>query len=313
MPRTPHSATRASSSGREKAVKPLPDYARPLLERLLRLRVCTARQAHLLTPALAQRSLRNAYHRLAGLVAQGWLVTDAIVPSRGTATAYYYRPSFQALASMGLASKVGYLQRPPQHVLEYLLFRVDVYVQARAAGWFVASPYFLAPAQHAGALTHLNHFLQSRAQERLRVAQAEHAAPARVAELKVALERLPHFAPKALTFEFLFRADPRGRVSDVVLLLVDDVRRSVAAQVDALPLAAKGECRVLIRDCDSVWNAEANAPHLLGPRLGDLRRAVSQRFLGELPEADVLPHVWAHSVGRSAVKPSPRSPSESSP
>lgn len=268
----------------------------------------------MLTPALAQRSLRNAYHRLSRLVAKGWLVTDAIVPSRGTATAYYYRPSFQALGSMGLASKVGYLQRPPQHVLEYLLFRVDVYVQARAAGWFVGSPHFLAPAQHAGALAHFNAFLQARALERVRTAETEHAAPARIAELKLALERLPHFTPKELGFEFLFRTDPKRRVSDVVLLLVDDVRRSVAAQVDALPLAAKGECRVLIRDCDSVWNAETNAPHLLGPRLGDLRRAVSQRFLGALPEADaVLPDVWAHSVGRSAVKSSPRSPSESSP
>jgi hypothetical protein len=281
----------------------IPEYAAPLLERLTRLRVCTAPQAHLLTPAFARRSLRNVYHRLITLVRNRWLVMDAVSPTRGAATPHFYRLSHQALRALGLESKVGLLQRPAQHVLEYLLLRAEVYARARAAGWYVGSPVFLAPSQHAAALHHFHGWLKGRALERYKSAQQRRASPAQLADFKAAIEQLPRFLPTELGFEFLYRADREGRVSQVVLLLVDDVRRSVVAQVDALPLVARADCPVLIRDCDSVWNPDTGSLHFTGARLLDFRRALARRF-GEGPlSADaVLPAVWARST-RSTPQP----------
>lgn len=294
----PHrSALARSTSKADISSNVIPEFAAPLLERLTRLRVCTAAQAHLLTPALARRSLRNAYHRLATLVRNGWLTMDAVAPSRGAATAHFYRPSHQALRALGLQTKVTLLQRPAQHVLEYLLLRAEVYARARAAGWYVGSPHFLPPAQHTAALGHFTAFLKGRALERYKAAQARRAPPAQLNDLKSALEQLPHFLPKELTFEFLYRADAKGHVTDVLLMLVDDVRRSVVSQVEALPLAAKLDCGVLVRDCDSVWNPDAAALHFTGTRLLDLRRALAARLGDELLATDTaLPNVWARST-----------------
>lgn len=274
----------------------IPEHALPLLERLVRLRVCTAPQARLLSPALARRGVRNAYCRLATLVRQGWLVADAVTPHRGAVTAFYYRPSHRALRRLGLERKVGLLQRPAQHVLEYLLFRTEVYTRARAEGWYVGSPSYLAPAQRAAALEHFNGYLQRRAVERYRAAQASQAGPSVVGELRVAAERLQAFLPKELDFEFLYRVDAAGHVSELVLLLVDDVRRSVTSQVGTLPLAAGLDCSVLIRDCDSVYCRETASVRFVGARLRELERGVRERFGEGLPiNRALLEGVWART------------------
>lgn len=276
----------------------IPVFAQPLLDRLTRLRICTPAQAHLLTPALARRSLRNAYHRLNTLVKHGWLVMDAVVPSRGAATAHYYRPSHQALRALKLEhKKLTLLQRPVQHVLEYLLLRAEVYARARAAGWYVGSPVYLPEAKRPDALNLFNAFLRSRSLERYKAAQANRASPAQLNDLKSALDQLPLFLPKELTFEFLYKADAKGAVLEVVLLLVDDVRRAVASQVNALPLSAKLDCTVMIRDCDSVWNSDGASLSFTGVRLVDMQRAVAERFRNELAvNSSILPEVWARST-----------------
>lgn len=291
MQTTPNHARRTSEADSSKAV--IPEHAKPLLDRLVRLRVCTASQAHLLTPAFASHSLRNAYHRLSVLVRNGWLVMDAVAPQRGASAPRYYRPSHRALRAMQLEKRVGLLQRPAQHVLEYLLFRTEVYARARAAGWWVGSSTFLAPAAAGRALETLHSFLKARALARFRAAEAKRL-PAPIAEARTALEQLPAFLPAKLDFEFLYRVDAKNRPSHVVLLLVDDVRRSVVSQVDALPLVARHDCGILIRDCDSVWNPDTRSLHFTGARLVDLRRGVSSRLGAPLLDTDVeLPSVWA--------------------
>lgn len=287
----------------------IPAHAVVLLDRLTRLRVVTAPQAHLLTPAFAKRSLRNAYHRLASLVRQGWLVMDAVAPSRGAATPHYYRPSHKALRTLRLESKVGLIQRPAQHVLEYLILRAEVYARARADGWHIGSSIFLAESDRATALARFEAFLKRRALERYKAAVARRAPAAQVLEFQSALQQLPAFLPKALTFEYLCRIDPQSKeTTDVVLLVVDDVRRAVASQVEALPLIARTDCTVLIRDCDSVYDSDKQALAFVGSRLVELRRAVSARF-GEvfLATDTALPTVWARATRpvNSATKLSP--------
>lgn len=274
----------------------IPAYARPLLERLVRLRVCTASQAHLLTPAFAAHSLRNAYHRLSTLVRQGWLVMDAVTPSRGAAAPRYFRPSHQALRALQLEKKSGLLQRPAQHVLEYLLFRCEVYARARAAGWWIGSDTFLPSDAAQRTLETLHSFLKSRALARYKAAEAKRGAAA-IAEARAELEQLPAFLPTKLDFEFLYRVDAKNRPSEVVLLVVDDVRRSIASQVGDLPLAARHDCSVLIRDCDSVWDPVSNSLSFTGSRLLDLRRVVAARLGASLLATDVeLPSVWARTT-----------------
>lgn len=309
-------ATRASRADIDETV--IPEHALILLERLTRLRVITAPQARLLTPAFAKRSLRNAYHRLATLVRQGWLVMDAVAPTRGAATAHFYRPSHQALRALKLEQKVGLIKRPAQHVLEYLLLRAEVYARADAAGWYIGSPLYLAPEKHAAALGRFSDFLRVRALDRYKAAQARRAPAAQLLELKAEIDRLPAFLPKELTFEFLFRVDPKSHhTTSVVLLLVDDVRRAVASQVEDLPLAAKADCPILIRDCDSVWNTDARTLAFTGTRLTELRRAVSARFGDFLTDETVLPTVWARATRpaqhEAASAASPSAPTKESP
>lgn len=312
MPTHTTLARRTSARATSNDALTVPAHAAPLLERLTRLRVITAPQAHLLTPALAAHSLRNAYVRLQTLVRQGWLVADAVTPMRGRASAHYYRPSHQALCAMKLGHKNGYLQRPAQHVLEYLLLRAEVYARAVAQGWYIGSPTYLPEDKHAAALAHLAGFLRQRALDRFKTAQTKRASAAQLLELRTAVEQLPHFLPKALTFEFLYRVDKAtGRTTEVVLLLVDDVRASVARQVACLPLAAKTDCSIFIRDCDSVFNPDTKSFVLQGLRLGELRRAVAKRFGDALLTTDThLPNVWArctrppqHDTAISAASP----------
>jgi hypothetical protein len=257
-----------------KAATVVPPHAAVLLERLVRLRVLTAPQARVLTPVLARHGLRAAYLRLATLVRQGWLVVDAVSPSRGAASPQYYRLSYRALVALGLSQKVGLLQRPAQHVLEYLIFRAGAYADAVAAGWLVGSPIFLAPEKRPDALAHLNKYLRGRALQRYRAAQVAQAPAEELIRMQTELERLPAFLPRELAFEFLARLDKTHAVSTAVLLLVDDVRRSVAAQVDALPIAAKDDCPVLIRAA--------------GARLAALRAAVIARLGPQALAVDVV-------------------------
>lgn len=271
-----------------------PQFAAVLLDRLTRLRVVTASQAHQLTPTLARRTLRNAYHRLSRLVAQGWLAMDAVAPHRGAAAPHYYRPSYKALRHLGLEKKLGLIQRPAQHVLDYLLFRAEIYARAEQGGWYIGSPIFLQSEKHSVVLARFCEYLKRRALERYKAAQANAASSAILLQLRAEIERLPLFLPKELTFEFLYQVDSKtAQTTSVVLLLIDDVRRSIKSQVEALPLAAKQNCEIVIRDCESVWNPDEGAHAFVGRRLIDLRQAVTSRFGDELQESPlVLPSVW---------------------
>lgn len=274
----------------------IPSVATVLLDRLTRLRVCTAPQAHLLTPALRKTSLRNAYHRLQTLVRNGWLVTDSVAPPRGAVSSHYYRPSHRALQAMGLEHKTKLLQRPVQHVLEYLLFSAEVYARLTEAGWWLGSPTFLPEDKHASALGRFTGFLRARALARYEAAQKRRAPAAEILELRTALDQLPAFLPKTLNFEFAFRIDAANQVSAVMLLVVDDVRRAIASQVDVLPRLARHDCSVFIRDNDSVWNETTNELDFAGSRLRQLRAHVAERLGPQVLATDTaLPTVWPHT------------------
>jgi hypothetical protein len=291
-----------ASARRRAAAATLPPYAYVLVERLTRLRVLTAPQAHLLTPVLARFKLRNAYFRLATLVRNGWLVLDAVSPERGCVTPRFYRPSHKTLRLLGLEHKVGLLQRPVQHVLESLLFRAEVYARATQAGWYIGSPSFLAPDKHSVVLAHLHEYLKRRALERYKAAQARCASPAELLEARAAVDQLPAFLPATLDFEFLYRVDTKARAtSEVVLLLLDDVRRSADSQAKALPLAAARDCPVLVRDAESVFDVATRA---VAPsrRLLELRRAATGRFGSQLLQIEsVLPDIWARFARRLPI------------
>lgn len=136
--------------------------------------------------------------------------------------------------------------RPKQHILEYLLFRNDIYARALAAGWKLASPTVSPPERIPAFLAAFNEWaIRAKTAEVNALRTAGKAWDVRLAEGQ--LERLPKFLPTKFTFEFLYRLGADRRVAELVLLVVDDPRRAVSRgnrpfvagarfQIDDLPL-----------------------------------------------------------------------------
>jgi hypothetical protein len=218
-----------------------------VLSRIARFRITTAAQARVLFPEYEGTSIQNVRARLRRLVEIEVLEAQPVRPQRGAAAEYLFRLSGVGLRMLGREEERSVLAvRPKQHILEYLLFRNDVYARALAAGWKLASPTVSPPERIPAYLDAFNDWAtraKSAEVDALRAAGREWDV--RMAEGQ--LERLPKFVPKELTFEFLYRLGADRRVAELVLLVVDDPRRAVSRgnrpfvagarfQIDDLPL-----------------------------------------------------------------------------
>lgn len=263
-----------------------------VLQQIARLRVVSAPQAHRLLGHLAGHTLDNTYRRLQTLTRNGLLRAQLVRPDRGRFSPTFYALTSPALRILKRERERYLLARPPQHILEYLLFRNDVYAAARAAGWIVASPV-LTPAEfHARALEAFRSWALDAKRRELLELQAAARPPTEVARAAQELERLPRFLPASLTFEFLTRRSQTERASELVLLVVDDPRRAVTLQAAQLPqldperrIALPGGrwlvlpgLRLILRDAASRYDVATRSVYRPSSRLRAWRRLLAERY-----------------------------------
>jgi hypothetical protein len=311
---------------RRRAPRPLSAEQLRILQRLAQLRAATAPQLHALLDFLRESKPRTTYARLERLVRDGYVRTDLIRPERGRFSPYFY-----GLASAGLAilkrenERSVLLTRPRQPILRYLLFRNEIYARARMAGWLIASPVLASPEAQLRYLQVFNEWAIDAKKRELAEVQARGWGPMDVAAVKQDAEQLPRFLPKALSFEALLKLDRSGRATDVVLLIVDDPRRSVKRQSEGLPHVdperthkeRKTErhyklpgLRLLLRDVESEYDLTRAEVFKASTRLRTWRRVLLERF-GEtkgrvLLSTDTLfPDLWAHRVGERPATAAP--------
>ena len=55
-------------------------------------------------------------------------------------------------------------------------------------------------------------------------------------------ERVEKFAPRELTFEFIVKVNDARELVDLALLILDDPRRSIRAQLSQLPASSTQAC-----------------------------------------------------------------------
>jgi len=308
-------------SAARRMTRPLTDDQLRILLRIARLRAVTGPQAHALVEVLTRGSLQNAYARLATLVRNRFLVTEPTWPDRGCFSAYHYRLASAGLLAIHRDRDRNLLARPSQWILEYLLFRNEVYATARRGGWFIASPLLTREDLHPMALDTFRQWA-IRAKERevheLRAAGRPENEVARAAQ---DLERLPRFLPQTFDFEYLMkRAD--GRVTDLVLLVIDDPRRAIqrpkglashlphvererVLQVNGRSVTLPG-LRLLLRDAQSVYDLGQRKLFRPSPRLRAWRRVLAEQYGREFLATDTLfPDLWARRVQPPAAS-SPR-------
>ena len=297
METQPTTTMKRVTPGRRKPEFKLAVEHRRLLERLARLRVLTSSQAHQLLDVFARRTERNTRKRLAAMERAGWVKSELSRPARGAFSSRFYRLAFRGLVALGLEKETYLLTRPRQHILEYLLFRNDVYSAARASGWYVASPV-LHPEENLGPF--LKQFSSwVLLQQQRRVAEARVAGPAALMREEAELKRLPTFLPKALTFEFLVKLDARGLPAELVLLVVDDPRRAVRRQFSNLPLLRLEGAALCLRDMDSRFDVELSQLSQPSKRLREWRRLLSEKHGQSLLATDThFPGLWADRIGQ---------------
>lgn len=228
--------------GRQKRELVLTKVHLALLRRLASLRVMTAEQAHwLFTPFSSKNSETgdrktesNTRKRLAALVKNRYISTERIRPDRGAYSKIYYRLANRGLVAIGRAEDTRLITRPPQHVLEYLLFRNSVYAEALASGWLVATPVLHPPSNHGALLARFGDYVRAQWAERIRVLEQKKVSANAVAMEKADFARIDKELPSALTFDFLVRfapgAGPADTPSDVVLVVVHDPRRAIVRE-----------------------------------------------------------------------------------
>ena len=302
-----------------KARTPLNDEQLRILQRIARLRAVTVPQAHALVEGLAGSSVRNVYARFARLARDGFLAMDLVWPSRGRYSPFYYRLASAGLRVIRRQRERHLLARPSQPILEYLLFRNEVYAAARRGGWLIASPLLTRADLHASALETFRSWALAAKEREADVLRAAGRPPAEIARVAEERERLPRFLPTSLKFEYLFKRGAAGRATDVVLLVIDDPRRPVRrtsgrGQAAALPhvdpervlqiggreLVLPG-LKLLLRDCQSRYDLARREVFQPSPRLRAWRRALAAHYGQEFLATDVLfPDLWAHRVGAPA-------------
>lgn len=289
----------------------------PLLHRISRLRVMTASQAHKLFDPFVKKTERAVRARLKGLEEAGFLKVDLVDPSRGAVAKHFYRLAYRGLRELNRdptthtlerPSDTNLLKRPSQFVLEYLLFRNEVYARARSEGWHIGSPVFTPSADQGRYLALFRHWALGAAQAEVETVSARLHGAADAIRARQFLERLPRFLPSALTFEFLVRINSKREPKELVLLVMDDPRRSVESQIGQLPGALPG-LRLILRDTESRFDVAQDRLVATSRRLRRWQRLLVDRYGSEILKTDTLfPELWARVVPRPVpVVPTPES------
>lgn len=262
------------------------------------------------------KSLSAAKQRLKVLADHGYLEKQPVNERRGAFTGSFYQLGWKALRTLH-ADKAAprLLARPSAPMLAYLLFRNEVFAEARRAGWFVASPVLVTPESEARFLKQFRVWVEAELQRKLAAVEGRSAADAM--RVKAELDRLDQFVPKQLTWDFLMRFDARGQPTDYVVLGVDDPRVSVTKQVALVPILGLERARLLIRDSESRYDTTKREVYFESTRLMAWRRA-AQRRLGEQLVAEDLantrlapevpgalfPDLWAKKIASYSAFPS---------
>ncbi|WP_205507409.1 hypothetical protein [Myxococcus vastator] len=289
---------------------------------LSRLRVCTVTQAYWLhdafravsrqrtrhAPTLRPRTERSTLARLETLVRNGYLRKEPFNPSMGARTRNVYRLRNRGVRVAGQEGNTYLLERPTQEVLEYLLFRNDLYAAARLEGWRIAST-LLAPEHESTWLELLGIWTALELRQQLQGLKERGAGPAAQQALSDDLKRLKTTMPQQLTWEFLYRQDSRGLLTDVALLVCDDPRRSVPVQLAQLPAVGLSRARLVLRDVKSTYDATAGRLLEESPRLVKWRKLLLGRYpksrFPQLHTDELLPGLWNYQLGTSAAPLSP--------
>ncbi|NTX67639.1 hypothetical protein HUA74_44030 [Myxococcus sp. CA051A] len=309
---------RRQQPGRQRSPYELPEDLRQLLARLARLRVVTGPQAYWLhepfrtistaptrvAPTNRARSERAALARLNTLVKHGYLAREPENPSLGARTRSVYRLRNAGVTAAGEAGNTYLLQRPPPEVLKYLLLRNDVYAAARAAGWRIASTV-LSPAHERRYLELHGVWTALRMRKAYEALQRGGAGPAALQAAADDIRQLRATLPTALTWEYLYRQDSTGAPVEVVLLVVDDPRRSVPAQLAQLPGIGLEDAGLLLRDIGSTYDLSTGLV-TESERIGRWRKLLAARFPPAryprlVSTLSVLPAIWANYFGTTAA------------
>jgi DNA-binding Lrp family transcriptional regulator len=274
-----------------------------VLQRLARLRIATPDQLRRLADPFVGSSPRNVRERVARLEKHGLIARTLLHPQRGAYSPVCYRLAYGGLAALARPTEVDLLRRPRQHILEYLVFRNEAWATAREAGWRLGIPALVPEGDHQ---RYLDLYVAWAKSTRRRHYQQLQASGAGVADLQIAkldFERVEKFAPKALTFDFIFKLSTDGIPNELALLVLDDPRRSIPAQVADLPSELHPEVQLLLRDHLTRYDLGAHTTYRENPRLARWRLALAKKyttlpFTGErlLAEADatpLFPDLWA--------------------
>lgn len=272
------------------------EYLR-ILQRLARLRVATGSQLHRLAEPLAGHHFSNTKQRLARMVKHGLLQTGKLRPARGAYSAHYYQLAYAGIAALDRSRDTSLIRRPRQHILEYLVFRAEVYATARSAGWRLAGPTLTPAADHAAYLAIFAAWGEKALTRQVEQLRTAHAPQDLVARARQDLARVGKFLPGALSFDFFFRLDAERKPEDLILVIVDDPRRSIDSQLRLLPPEMYPGTRLLLRDHLTRYDLGSRRPYRLNDRLRPWRRALVDRYqdLGErlLKNDRLFPDLWA--------------------
>lgn len=301
------------------------------LRELARYRTVTCAQAQVLFRHFRDASSRANYKKLERLADRGLVNLHPILPEKGRFSAVYYALTAKAVDLLNKLAAPGtktlsrplLVRRPPQHLLNYFLFRNTVYAEALAAGWLVASPRLFPADRHPQMLKVFNGWVLDTMTKLVRDLQLAGAPPMDLARLVEEAGRKDAELPKALTFEYLVRMADK-QASDVVLLIVDDPRRSVARQAAELPprlllppagkrsFSRAGQAvavacpglRVLLRDAESIYDMKTSSVARATPRLREWHRHLVDRYRDEILLTDTLfPSLWARRINEPVAAP----------
>jgi hypothetical protein len=284
-----------------------------ILRKLARVRVATAPQlARLCDPFLRNKNggpsrPQTVWQRLKRMEAHGLLRSRLARPQRGAYSPLYYRLAHGGLTALGRADELHLIRRPRQHILEFLLFRNEIYATLRADGWFIGGPDYVPARDHAGYLDFFVTWAKRCYQRHLHALQARRNPPAPTDLLMLArqdFDRVERFAPTTLGFEFFFKLGPDRVPSDLYFLAVDDPRRSVKRQADAFPSDWPPYTGLLLRDHLTHYDLARRMPYRRNKRLHDweleLRKhsppadmGMGQRLFDEGIASAIYPDLWA--------------------
>ena len=274
-----------------------------ILQRLVRLRAATSRQLHRLCDPLMGMDERAVRRRLERMEKHRLVKSGVLRPQRGAFSPLYYQLAYGGLVELGRGEDVQLTKRPPQHVLEYLIFRNEVYATARAAGWRLAAPVLVPEHDHASYLALYTSWAKRARLGHLEALRARKAHAGEMLMARLDHERVEKFAPTELSFDFIMRLGDDGTPIEVALLVVDDPRHSIRTQVGCLPAELQPGLRLVLRDHLTRYDLLAGKTYGVSRRLREWQAALAKRyttlpFTGEalLAEADanpLFPDVWA--------------------